>query len=271
MILRSYLFVPGNRADRFDKARASGAHAVILDLEDALGPTEKEGARDHIVKWLDPARPVVLRINGPDSQWFEGDLSLASTPGIAAVMVPKVDGPQHVRAAQQRLPPAMPVLPYIESARGADQARAIAEVPGVRRLVFGHLDLQADLGIQGDGEELDYFRSHLVFASRLAGILPPVDGITTTIGDIDGLIRDTRRAKRFGFGAKLCIHPLQVRHVNECYRPSDSEIAWAQRVLAALEASHGGVVAVDGEMLDRPLLLQAQEILKEADLNHDVV
>ncbi len=271
MIPRSYLFVPGNRADRFDKARASGAHAVILDLEDALGPSEKEGARDRIARWLDPAKPAVLRINGADSNWFDGDLALASTPGIAAVMIPKVGGPEHVRAAQQRLPAAMPVLPYIESARGADQARAIAEVPGVQRLVFGHLDLQADLRIQGDAEELDYFRSHLVFASRLAGILPPVDGIATTIGDVDGLIRETRRAKRFGFGAKLCIHPSQVRHVNECYRPSDLEIAWAQRVQAALDASNGGVVAVDGQMIDRPLLLQAQEILKEADLNHGVV
>ncbi len=267
MIPRSYLFVPGNRADRFDKARASGAHAVILDLEDALGPLEKEGARDHIAKWLNPSRPVVLRINGPDSQWFEGDLALAATPGIAAVMIPKVGDAQHVRATQHRLPAAMPVLPYIESARGADQARAIAEVPGVQRLVFGHLDLQADLRIQGGAEELDYFRSHIVLASRVAGILPPVDGIATTIGDVDGLIRETRRGKRFGFGAKLCIHPSQVQHVNECYRPSELEIAWAQRVLTALEASSGGVVAVDGQMIDRPLLLQAQEILKEADLN----
>jgi citrate lyase subunit beta/citryl-CoA lyase len=264
MITRSYLFVPGNRPDRFDKARASGAHAVILDLEDGLGSSEKVSARETIASWLDPAKPVVLRVNSADSSWFEDDLALASQPGIAAVMLPKVGGVQEVETAQHRLPAGVPVLPFIESARGADRARAIAELPGVERLVFGHLDFQADLRIQGDTDELDYFRSHLVLISRIAGIQPPVDGITTAIGDDVALIAETKRAKRFGFGGKLCIHPSQVPHVNECYRPSEREIAWAHRVIDALEASKGGVAVVDGRMIDRPVLLQAQEILREA-------
>jgi citrate lyase subunit beta / citryl-CoA lyase len=264
MIARSYLFVPGNRSDRFDKALASGAHAVILDLEDALGPSEKLSARATIADWLDPAKPVVLRVNSADSNWFEADLELASKPGIAAVMIPKVGGVQEVETAQQRLPAGMPVLPFIESARGADRAREIARLPGVSRLVFGHLDFQADLRIHGDGHELDYFRSHLVLASRVAGIQPPVDGITTAIGDDETLIAESQRAKRFGFGAKLCIHPSQVTHVNECFRPSAREIAWAHRVVEALEVSKGGVAVVDGRMIDRPVLLQAQEILREA-------
>jgi citrate lyase subunit beta/citryl-CoA lyase len=263
MIARSYLFVPANRPDRFDKALASGAHAVILDLEDALAPSEKVSARGTIASWLDPAKPVVLRVNSTDSEWFDGDLDLASRPGIATVMLPKVGGADDVNEALRRLPAGMPVLPFIESARGVDQSKAIARLAGVQRLVFGHLDLMADLRIEGDTAELDYFRSHLVLTSRVAGIAPPVDGITPAIRDDDALLAETRRAKRFGFGAKLCIHPSQVRLVNECFRPGAQEIAWARTVVDALERSKGGVAVVDGRMIDRPVLLQAQEILKQ--------
>jgi citrate lyase subunit beta/citryl-CoA lyase len=264
MTARSYLFVPGNRADRFDKALASGAHAVILDLEDALGPSDKVRARETIASWLDPAKPVVLRVNGAGSNWFEDDLAFAGRPGIAAVMLPKVDQVDDVKEARRRLPAGMPVLPFIESARGVDQSRAIAAISGVERLVLGHLDLMADLRIHGDADELDYFRSHLVLVSRVAGIRPPVDGITAAIGDDEALIAETRRAKRFGFGGKLCIHPSQVARVNEGFRPSAQEMVWARRVIEALEVSKGGVAVVDGRMIDRPILLRAQDILKEA-------
>ncbi|MEO6319179.1 MAG: aldolase/citrate lyase family protein [Polaromonas sp.] len=139
--------------------------------------------------------------------------------------------------------------------------RELARAPRVQRLVFGSIDLQLDLGISGDGEELLLFRSQLVLASRLA---PPVDGVSTAIGDTDQLQADTRRARRLGFGAKLCIHPKQVDAVNAGFSPMAEEIAWARRVRDAAAQAGGAAVAVDGKMIDRPVILRAEALLRQA-------
>jgi citrate lyase subunit beta/citryl-CoA lyase len=215
-IPRSFLFVPGNRPDRFVKALNSGPHSVIIDLEDGVAPKDKEGARRSVAEWLNPAHPVVLRINGAETEWFDDDVSLCGRPGVTAVMIPKVETVQHVLDAARHSPQGLPILPQIESARGFAAAREIAGCAGVERLIFGPLDFQVDLGIAGDGEELLFFRSNLVLVSRLAGVLPPVDGPTTAIDDPDLLRADTERARRLGFGGKLCIHPKQVSVVHEC-------------------------------------------------------
>ncbi len=152
----------------------------------------------------------------------------------------------------------------IESAAGLANARDIAGVPGVNRLVFGTLDFQVDLGIHGDDAELLHFRSHLVLVSRLAGIRPPVDGVTTNIGDLDALTAATMRVRRLGFGGKLCIHPKQVPIVNSCFLPTADDVQWAHRVVDASAAAGGGVATVDGRMIDRPVQLSAEEILHEA-------
>ena len=262
---RSYLFVPGDRPERIPKALASGADAVIVDLEDAVGPGAKAEARAAVAGALPAARPVLIRVNGPDTGWFADDLEICRASGVAGVVLPKVERVEQIRAVAERLGSDLPVLPLIESARGIANAQAIAQSAWVERLLFGALDLQADLGITGDAEELHYFRSHLVLVSRVAEILPPADGVTTAIDDPDVLRADTLRAKRFGFGAKLCIHPKQVALVNALLSPSEAEIAWARRVLAAADAAQGGAVAVDGKMVDRPVLLRAQAILSAAE------
>lgn len=137
------------------------------------------------------------------------------------------------------------------------------------RLAFGPLDFQVDPGISGGGEELLFFRSQLVLVSRLAGLLPPIDGPTTAIDDPDLLRAQAARARRLGFGGKLYIHPKQVPIVNECFRPSSAEIAWATKIVKAAAGSEGGAVAVDGRMVDRPVMLQAESILNEVESNRE--
>lgn len=261
MSARSYLFVPADRPERYAKALASGADAVIVDLEDAVAPAAKERARATLAAWLDSGGAgIVVRINAAASPEFDADLAIAARPGVVAVVVAKaerVEGLARVRAAA----PAAALLPLIETAAGIDRVREIAGAPGVQRLVFGSIDLQLDLGVEGDGDELLVFRSALVLASRLAGLDAPVDGVSTAIDDAAALDADTRRARRLGFGAKLCIHPRQVAVVHAAFAPSADELAWAGRVVAAAAAAAGGAVAVDGRMVDRPVLLRAQALL----------
>ncbi|MDB5848825.1 MAG: Citrate lyase subunit beta / citryl-CoA lyase [Rhodoferax sp.] len=257
---RSYLFVPGDRPDRFDKAWASAADAVILDLEDAVGVAHKAEARAAVAAWLSPERPCVLRINAADTAWHADDLELLRHPGVAALMLPKAE---QIDPALVQLCVAngQPLLPIVESARGFSRLEALAATPSVARLVFGSIDFQVDLGIPGDDDALLYFRSQIVLASRLAGLQPPVDGVTTAIGDHAVLGTDTERARRLGFGGKLCIHPAQVPTVNALFSPGAVEVAWAERVVAAIAASNGAAVAVDGKMVDRPVILKAERLL----------
>jgi citrate lyase subunit beta/citryl-CoA lyase len=263
-IPRSYLFVPGNRPDRFAKACASGAHAVIIDLEDAVPAAEKNAAREAVANGLNLSRSVLIRINGAETPWFREDVTMCCKPGIEAIMLPKTEGVDHLRRVDGLLGNRLPILPLIETARGFSNVLEIARDAAVRRLVFGALDFQLDLGIQGDRDELLYFRSQLVLVSRLAGIQPPVDGINTEIEDPEPVRADTLRARRLGFGGKLCIHPKQVPYVNACFLPTEEEISWAQRIVAAAAASGGGAVANHGHMVDRPVILRAEQILREA-------
>ena len=255
----SLLFVPGSRPDRFEKALAAGADALIIDLEDAVAPADKERAREDVSAWLAPHRAVMVRINGADTAWFRDDLALCRRPGVAAVMLPKAERAEDVAAV--RGAGAATVLPLIESAAGMAALTAIAAAPGVQRLVFGSIDFQVDLGMRDALEdELLFFRSQLVLTSRLAGLQAPVDGVSTAIDDADQLRDDVLRARRLGFGGKLCIHPRQVASVNRHFAPSAAERAWAQRVLDAAAASGGAAIAVDGKMVDKPVILRAQAI-----------
>ncbi|MGF6530035.1 citrate lyase subunit beta/citryl-CoA lyase [Paraburkholderia sp. GAS206C] len=259
---RSYLFVPGNRPERFEKAHAAGADAVILDLEDAVQPDEKPAARAAVLAAANVARPAWVRINGSDTRWFADDVAaLAGHPGIAGVVLPKAETQEQVSAVLAHAHAALSVLPIVETARGFANLTVLCAAPRVSRIVFGTLDFQIDLGIDGDGEELHLFRSQIVLASRLAGIGAPVDGVSTTIDDAAVIEADARRGRRFGFGGKLCIHPKQIDAVHRAYAWSDADQAWATRVLQAVEASEGAAVAVDGKMVDLPVILKARRIL----------
>jgi citrate lyase subunit beta/citryl-CoA lyase len=257
---RSYLFVPGDRPERIGKARASGADAVVVDLEDAVAPASKVAARDAVAGALDAAAPVVLRVNGADTAWFADDARLAAHPGVAVVMLPKAATAEAV-AALRSASGGKPVLALVESAAGMANVAALAATAGVARLVFGSIDFQLDLDIADDDLALLAFRSQLVLASRLANLPAPVDGITPAFDDAARIEAEARRARSLGFGAKLCIHPKQVAIVNGAFSPSAAELAWAQRVVDAAAAADGAAVAVDGRMDDAPVLARARRLL----------
>ncbi|MGF6551576.1 HpcH/HpaI aldolase/citrate lyase family protein [Paraburkholderia youngii] len=265
---RSYLFVPGNRPERFDKAYAAGADAVILDLEDAVQPDQKVPARAAVVAAVsaNASRAVWVRINGSDTPWFSDDVAaLVGQNGVAGIVLPKAETREQICAVLANAHLALSVLPIVETACGFANLAELCGAPRVLRIVFGTLDFQIDLGIDGDGEELHLFRSQIVLASRLAGIGAPVDGVSTAITDADAVQADARRGRRFGFGGKLCIHPKQIEAVHRAYAWSDAEVEWARRVLAAVEASHGGAVAVDGKMVDMPVILRARRVLGNSE------
>lgn len=265
MAHRTYLFVPADRPERYAKALATGAGAVIVDLEDAVAPDAKAAARDALASWLarTPA-PVLVRVNAAETAWFADDLALCGHAAVAGVVLPKAERRADLAHASA-IAAGKRLYPLIETAAGFDAMRTLAGAPGVERLVFGSIDFQVDLGIDGEGEgdELLCFRSQLVLVSRLAGIRAPVDGVSTAIDDAATLRADAERARRLGFGAKLCIHPKQVDVVNRAFLPSDAERDWARRVLDAAARAGGAAVAVDGKMVDKPVMLRAQAILDE--------
>lgn len=265
MIPRSYLFVPADRPERIAKALGAGADTVIVDLEDALAPTAKDAARETLRAWLHAAAPgvgVVVRINGADTPWFDGDLALCAAASVAAVLLPKA-GQDGDLATVRRALPDKPIIALVETAEGFDRLRDIARAPGVVRLAFGTIDFRLDLGLGDDDAALLPFGARFVLESRLAQLAPPIDGVTTSVDDVERVARDVERARRLGFGAKLCIHPRQVDVVNRSLSPSAAELDWAQRVVDAMVSAGGAAVAVDGKMVDRPVLLRAEALLRQ--------
>ena len=271
---RSFLFVPGIRPERFAKALASGADAVVLDLEDSVPANAKQAAREAIRDaWADLGGAgagvvLVVRINAPEGAWGADDIEwLARLGRPAAVMVPKVESADALDRVTTALP-GIALLPLIESAAGYAALPEIAAAEGVSRLVIGHIDFMADTGIQcSAGEpELASLRFAVAMATRLNRLAPAVDGVTVAIDDEAKLREDTARALRFGFGAKLCIHPRQVAIVHDVMAPSADDIDWAQRVIAADAAAGGAATQVDGRMVDLPVVLRARRTLARARL-----
>lgn len=265
----SYLFVPANRPERYAKALESGADAVIVDLEDAVALPQKEEARATLARWLrgnGPQPRLWVRINAADTVWHGDDLLTFSALSMAGIVLPKAEEAKTLSSIARRLGPGRGLIALIESAAGLAAMREIAAVPGVQRLAFGSIDAQVDLGMQcgPEEEELMHFRMEMVIASRLAGIAPPIDGVTTDFNDDAFLARMVQRARRMGFGAKLCIHPKQVEGVRRGFMPGEQELAWAEEVMAAVRASDGGAISLKGKMIDKPVILQAEKFLHQA-------
>ena len=255
------LFVPADRPERYAKAFAAGADAVIVDLEDAVAPAAKAGSRQALLGARDAlaaaACPVLLRINARGTPHHEADIAAArQLPPLAAVMLAKAECAHDVEAVADVT--GRPVLALIESARGLAAARAIAEAGA--RLAFGSIDFAADLGCAHSREALLLARAELVLASRLAGRAAPIDGVTTGVKDEVLIADDARYAQSLGMGGKLLIHPAQIAPARAGLRPGAEEIAWAQRVLG----SGDGAAAVDGAMVDAPVRVRATQILRRA-------
>lgn len=252
------LFVPGDRPDRFAKAAQSGSDAVILDLEDAVAPENKDDARSNVARHTLRDIPVIVRINGPTTDWFKIDLAALSSISLAAVMLPKTESAADLIAVQTALGRAVPVIPLIESARGLINLSEILSGQGANVLAFGSLDFALDVGCIPTWDNLITARSELVLRSRAYGLSAPIDGVTPSIDDTGLIEMEARRVSGLGFGGKLAIHPRQIPHIRTAFAPSDDQIAWAERVLAC---ERGGVAKVDGMMVDRPVLLKARQIL----------
>ncbi len=267
---RTLLFVPGNRPERFKKAAQSGADVVVLDLEDSVPISDKAVAREAIEREWDGLRALgvamVVRVNSPEIALGEEDLDwLVGLELPDAVMLPKSESVQVLGRVHQRLGD-IALLPIVESAAGYSALPGLGGAPGVVRLVIGHIDFMADVGFECDAveSELVPLRFAVSMATRLNRLAPAVDGVTTQIGDDEKLREDVRRAVRFGFGGKLCIHPRQVSVVHDAIRPTGQELEWARKVVAASEAAGGAAVQMDGRMVDLPVVLQAQRMLARA-------
>lgn len=264
---QTYLFVPGNRPERFAKALASGADRIILDLEDAVAPGDKGAARTAIAEWMasvgQALGKVLIRINDAATDWHAQDLALARSVQAVCIMLPKCEAPAQVSAVLVQLTSNATVLPLIETARGMLALPNIAAAPGVARLAFGSLDYMVDLDIPADSLALDVAASQIAVASRAAGLASPLAGVTPAL-DAAQIKKDMVHARSLGFGAKMCIHPAQVAAVRAALAPSDQELAWAQRVLQAWQASGAGAFQLEGKMVDRPVVLKAQRIAAQA-------
>ena len=263
----TYLFVPGNRADRFDKAVASQAGAVIVDLEDAVAPEDKAAARASFASWYGTcgaaADRILVRINDDSTPWHDADIALVAETGVRGVILPKAESPRQIDRVASALGASGFVIPLVETARGVADVDMLAGAARVQRIAFGTLDYALDLDLTGDERGFIYPACRIAVASRAAAIAPPIAGVTPEIGDEAKLLADLDFARACGFGAKLCIHPKQVEAIHAAMRPSESEIAWAKRVAAAAESSPGAV-QVAGKMVDRPVIAKALRILARA-------
>lgn len=257
----SWLFVPGSRSDRFDKAAAAGAGAVILDWEDAVAPEEKAAARQASLDWLGSGSAWV-RVNGVGTAAHEADLdALNGGPaGLCGVVLPKAE-PEAVAVVHGTLGAGVPLVALVESARGVVEIERMAGSGLVDRIAFGSVDYALDAGSDESDESLAYARARIVTASRAFGLPAPVDGITAEVTDLDRAGRDAGRARRSGFGGKLCVHPAQVPVVEAAFLPTDAEVEWASEVVARLAEDPSGVLVVGGLMVDVPVAARARRIL----------
>lgn len=263
----SVLFVPGDRPERFAKAAASGAGALILDLEDAVLPDAKAAARRAIGQYLSAPTsvPVLVRINAAGTSEHDDDVALCRSAKPAAIVLPKTESAAAIAAVHAET--GCQVWPLVETARGLAALSEIAGAESADRLILGTIDLALDLDIRlgtPAGERvLDDARFAVIVASRAAGKAFPLDGVYTAIKDADGLAIAAIRARDGGFGGMLCIHPAQCPVVNTAFAPTAAQIAWATKVIAAVK-DNPGAFQLDGQMIDAPVAARARRILQHS-------
>lgn len=264
-IIRSALFVPGSRPERFAKALSSKADVVIVDFEDAVEENLKEEAHANLSQFLtqNPSISVVVRINASGHRMHRRDILFCSKhPGVSAVLLPKAESADQILAVAEG---GKPVWPLIESAQGLADLDELASVLSVQRLTFGALDLALDLGIRASSlaayRICDQVRYQLLINSSIHRLEKPLDTVYPDISDIAGLRQFAQDARDLGFSGMLAIHPSQVEVINQVFTPSEQEIDWAKRVLDAAKGAPGAF-RLEGKMIDAPVIAEASRIVE---------
>ena len=270
-LVRSFLYVPGDREDRVAKALAAGPDAVLIDLEDAVALSAKATAREVVVKALSGRSPqgpqVWVRINAGDVG--RDDISALSpeADGLDGLVLAKCDDPAWLDEVGAAFPAPVPLSPLIESALAVRRLDGLCGHPRATQCHLGEIDLLADLGARpGANSLLDYARHELVYASAAAGILPPIAGVFPAIRDLEALADDSARLARDGFAGRPALHPAQVPVINAAFRPSDAEIKEAASLVAyydeALKRGRGAVSDESGRMIDEAVVRRARRLLR---------
>jgi len=258
----TFLFVPGDRSERFDRATGSGADVVIADLEDGVAPANRPAARANVLSLLRSGGSAVVRINARGTPDHAHDVRALRTVA-SHVMLSKTESAAEVSSAAAEIGGAVQVIALIESARGVTEAASIASCDVVIRLAFGNVDLATELGVEADDRQaLLTARSLVNLASAAAGLHGPVDGVTTSLNDADMVVSDSSHAASLGFRGKMCIHPRQLSAARSGLAPSSTQVLWAQKILAI--GSQGEARSVGGAMVDRPVEAKARDILRRA-------
>ncbi len=279
MPLRSFLFAPGNHPRRVEKALTLDADAVILDLEDAVAIAEKPATRGAIVAAYAQPRSGLLyvRVNAADTEFCHGDFAAIVRPGLDGVILPKVESAATIQTIdwllgnlerERDLPQGgIDLIPIIETAKGLRDIDAILGAgTRVKHCAFGAGDFTLDVNMiwSRAESELAYARARVVTASRAAGIEAPLDTVWVDLQDEEGLEASTRTALAWGFQGKICIHPNQVGVVNRVFTPTNAEIDFAERVVAAFaqaEKEGSAAIQLDGKFIDYPIVYRAQRTL----------
>lgn len=261
----TWLYVPGDRPDRFAKAIASGTDVVILDLEDAVAPDRKCYARDAVAEFLSdrPAVPCQVRVNDL------ADLpAVVGLPGLDSLRLPKVDDPAQLVEYARRAP-GVPLHPLIETALGVERAYDIAGAhPAVASVELGEADLSSDLGIT-DESGLSWARGRMVIAARAAGLPAPAMSVWAHLSDDEGLAASCALGRSMGMVGRAAIHPRQVPVIGAAFRPTAAEVDHAWSVLTAFQAAsreHAGIVVLpDGTFVDRAMVGAAERVVALAE------
>jgi len=278
---RTYLFAPGNHARRAEKAFTLDCDAVILDLEDAVAVAEKPATRALVVETLkqNPGKRGYVRVNAWDTDFCFNDILAVTGPWLTGLVLPKVEDAAQVIAVDWILANierdkgmdagAIDLLPIIETGKGVANVRAIAAAATrVRRLSFGAGDYTKDMSMRWTlaETEIDHARAEIALASRAEGLEPPVDSVWIHIKDTNGLVRSAEKVRDMGYQGKLCIHPDQIGPVNGVFTPTEEQVAFAEKVVAAFEEAEARGLAsiqLDGYFIDYPIVDQARRTLDQ--------
>jgi citrate lyase subunit beta / citryl-CoA lyase len=270
-LCRSFLYVPGDRAERVAKALAAGADAILIDLEDAVAFSAKDAAREVALECLrkqSGAGPAVwVRINSGEMGRIDAAALATASAGLDGVVLAKCDDLDWLDEIAAMIPPPIPLVPLIESARGLRRLDPVCAHPRVTQCHLGEIDLLADLGARPDAGSalLAHAHAEIICASAAAGILSPIGGVYADFRDLEGLSADSVRLARLGFAGRPAIHPSQVAIINAAFRPSADELAAAAALVAsydeALARGQGAVTDGQGRMVDEAVVRRARQLL----------